>query len=575
MTLTIRDEARREIQKDVDALTQSPKHYNIKADRARSYFPIIEKIFAEEGVPEDFKFLVLQESSLIADAVSVSNAVGFWQFKDFTAIEMGLRIDRDIDERMNIAASTRAAARYIRKNNAFFDNWLYALQAYQMGAGGVMRSVPEPHSGERHAEITSKTYWYVKKFLAYKIAFEEGVKGKGQTELMLFENKTSKSLADISREMAVSEEELRNYNKWVKTGNIPGDRPYMVLIPYNTGIRLPELMTVAKTDPKSETVKAQVSSEGRAQMQTTKINGIRAVLALEGESAAKLAARANVDLASFLRWNEISYSTAIIPNTYYFLGKKRGRAEEDFHTLAAGEDLWTVSQKYGVRVKKVKRYNRLQASHVEKGMTLWLASMKPKSANEPVTTGNVVEVEMESFNWSGEPETTVVSTVQQPVVVQAPVVPEFMPDNTENLKAADSLKTLQLAQETENSADTTVGVYVVRMQDSKTHHVVQAKETLYGIAKVYDVAVMDLVAWNDLDLQQGLRVGQVLKIAPDQAAPQAVVAPKELVHEVRASDTLFSIARKYGVTIKEIMEWNEKKDFSLSVGEKLKVKALQ
>ena len=104
MTLTIRDDARREIQKDVDALTQSPKHFQIKADRARTYFPVIERIFREENVPEDFKFLVLQESSLVADAVSVSNAVGFWQFKDFTAIEMGLRVDKEIDERMNIAA---------------------------------------------------------------------------------------------------------------------------------------------------------------------------------------------------------------------------------------------------------------------------------------------------------------------------------------------------------------------------------------------------------------------------------------------------------------------------------------
>src|SRR6187402_1456902 len=140
MTLTIRDDARREIQKDVDALTQSPKHHNIKIERAKTYFPIIEKVFEEERVPDDFKYLALQESALIADAVSTSNAVGFWQFKDFTAIEMGLRVDREIDERLNIVASSRAAARYIKKNNGYFNNWIYALQAYQMGAGGVLKS---------------------------------------------------------------------------------------------------------------------------------------------------------------------------------------------------------------------------------------------------------------------------------------------------------------------------------------------------------------------------------------------------------------------------------------------------
>src|SRR5688572_16134864 len=97
ITLIIHDDARREIQADVDALTKSPKHYNIKVERAKSYFPIIEKVFAEEQLPDDFKYLSLQESALIADAVSTSNAVGFWQFKDFTAIEMGLRVDREVD----------------------------------------------------------------------------------------------------------------------------------------------------------------------------------------------------------------------------------------------------------------------------------------------------------------------------------------------------------------------------------------------------------------------------------------------------------------------------------------------
>ena len=111
ITLTIRDDARKEIQKDVDAFTRYQKSFNIKAERAKTYFPIIEKIFAEENVPDDMKYLVIQESALIPDAVSSSNAVGFWQFKDFTAIEMGLRVDREIDERLNIVASSRAAVR--------------------------------------------------------------------------------------------------------------------------------------------------------------------------------------------------------------------------------------------------------------------------------------------------------------------------------------------------------------------------------------------------------------------------------------------------------------------------------
>ena len=173
--LKITEAAKREIQSDVDALTANAKYFNAKAERAALYMPIVERIFAEEGLPDDFKYLAIQESGFISDAVSTSNAVGFWQFKKLTAQEVGLRVDRKIDERQNIEASTRGAAKYLQKNNFYFNNWLHALQAYQMGAGGAMDVLGEKGSGVHHMTIDKKTYWYVKKFLAHKVAFESAV----------------------------------------------------------------------------------------------------------------------------------------------------------------------------------------------------------------------------------------------------------------------------------------------------------------------------------------------------------------------------------------------------------------
>jgi membrane-bound lytic murein transglycosylase D len=89
---------------------------------------------------------------------------------------------------------------------------------------------------------------------------------------------------------------------------------------------------------------------------------------------------------------------------------------------------------------------------------------------------------------------------------------------------------------------------------------------------------MELVRWNNLDLQQGLKIGQVLKVSENQTitqVPKNQMSMKDVVHEVKSSDTLYSIARLYGVTIKDLMDWNEKKDFSLSVGEKLKIQQRQ
>ncbi len=563
MKLVIRDDARRLIQKDVDALTQSPKHFNIKADRAKTYFPIIEKIFAEEGVPDDFKYLVLQESALVADAVSVSNAVGYWQFKDFTAMEMGLRVDHDIDERKNIASATRAAARYIKKNNSMFDNWLYALQAYQMGAGGVMRQEKD-RSGEKHAEITSETYWYVRKFLSYKIAFEGSVSGKGQVELLPFQPGGKQNLKALAKEFSVDEEELRSYNKWTKSGDIPEDRQYTILIPTRTGLKLPETHVV-KTDTRigSEDQKVQMKSVAARASVATKVNGIRAIQALAGETPVKLAERAQVDLASFLKWNDIRYTSQLRAGDYYLLGKKRGRAEEEFHTVAAGESLWSVSQKYGVKMSRLRKFNRLNSDDVAPGTILWLSAMKPKSEMGKVVTTVAQVEESETFNWTAPPQQISTDTIRIQV------------DNiqvTSGSPLSDTVQTsTQILPATEPIAVDTNRIVAAASQKKDTH-VVQAKETLYAIAHMYNVGVMDLVKWNNLDLQQGLKIGQILRVSSQEPLAQAVSPQKEFIHEVQSSDTLYSIARKYGVTIKDIMEWNEKKDFSLSVGEKLKVR---
>lgn len=576
ITLTIRDDAQREIQKDVDALTMSQKHYNIKAERAKSYFPIIQKIFAEEQLPDDFKYLALQESALIADAVSVSNAVGFWQFKDFTAMEMGLRVDKNIDERKNIASSTRAAAKYLKKNNGFFNNWIYALQSYQMGAGGVLKSVKEPQNGATKMEITSQTYWYVKKFLAHKIAYEPAVSGRGMIELVEYPNSNGKSLSQLAKEVGVDEADLREYNKWVVREEIPTDRTYVVAIPVK-GAQSVSLPAVANTE---RVVVNPVVPSAKIQSVKKRINGVLAIQALAGETPDMIASRAEVTVSKFLKWNDMNPGQKLIAGNFYYLNKKRGRASENFHKVVSGDDLWSISQHYGVQLKKLKKFNRLNnVAGLAAGSTIYLASTRPAS-DAAVDVKDPVGVDRdETFNWSASPDAEnapakdsvnlpAIQLTQSSEAAQAetaPVVSEPTPSEAKPIEvAAENPTPVEII---ESKPDTVLA-------SQKTEHIVQAKETLYSIAKIYNVGVMDLVRWNDLDLQQGIKIGQVLKLTDNQPVinqPVAVVASKEVVHEVKSSDTLYSVARQYGVTIKDIMDWNEKKDFSLSVGEKLKI----
>ena len=584
ITLTIRDDARKEIQKDVNALTQSPRHHNIKVERAKTYFPIIEKVFEEERVPDDFKYLVLQESALIADAVSVSNAVGFWQFKDFTAVEMGLRVDKEIDERLNIVSSTRAAAKYIKKNNFYFNNWIYALQAYQMGAGGVMKSVDKNQSGLKHMEITSSTYWYVKKYLAHKIAFEEAVRGKGQIQVVSYETKSKKQLAEIAKEVSVDEVELKEYNKWTKSGAIPDDRTYTVVIPVVGDPGSIKVPTIAAETRDSRVAEATTSATGTyvasAKGGRIKINGIATIRANASETPAQLAKRASVDLSDFLKWNDISISDRIEADQYYLLGKKRVRGSESYHKAVAGDNLWKISQRYGVQVKKLKKYNRMsiESTQLAPGTTIWLASTKPKDSEKAVGTADIVQVDNgQSFAWTATPATSedvqAQATVSlKPIVVATPVVAT---QSETTPKATDSLETIQVENTIVDTAQN-VALSVTPPAVNKDEHVVQAGETLYGIANLYNLEVMDLVRWNNLNLQDGIRPAQVIKLKESQPVSTDREAPKknvEIVHVVKSTDTLYSVARKYNVTIKELMEWNSKTDFTLAVGEKLAIKS--
>ena len=211
--LKLNDAARAEIQKDVDALVVSPRHFKAKLQKVEEYFPFIERVFEEEGLPDDFKYLVIQESALIPDAVSTSNAVGFWQFKKGTAQEVELRVDTKVDERMHIIAASRGAAKYLQKNNYYFNNWLHALQAYQMGPGGAMEVLGDKDNGARSMAINKKTYWYVKKYLAHKIAFQDAI-GKYDTKprtLVEYHRGQNKTIKQIAKEVGVSEDLLSQY----------------------------------------------------------------------------------------------------------------------------------------------------------------------------------------------------------------------------------------------------------------------------------------------------------------------------------------------------------------------------
>jgi len=159
--LELDKDAQAAVQKKVNGLTRSQSFFQSFVDRCDIFFPLIEQIFEEEGLPDDFKYLSIQESTLIADAVSRSNAVGFWQFKEATARELGLVINKEIDERKNIIESSRGAAKYLKKNNYFMRNWIYTLLSYNLGLTGANSVLDRSLIGAEKMSLDKDTHIYI------------------------------------------------------------------------------------------------------------------------------------------------------------------------------------------------------------------------------------------------------------------------------------------------------------------------------------------------------------------------------------------------------------------------------
>ena len=548
--LKLTDAARNEIQRDVNALHASRKYFDIKLDRVNLYFPIIEKIFREEEIPEDFKYLVIQESALISDAVSSANAVGYWQFKDFTGKEVGLRIDKQVDERLNIVSATHGAAKYMKRNNFYFRNWIYSLMAYNTGRGGAQRYVNEKNFGATSMMIDNNTHWYVKKFLAHKVAFENEIGGQHSEGLRLEVSTKSggKSLEKIAREFGIEYSLLAQYNKWLLRGDVPEDKAYAVILPSYRKIREKELIAQKTLDDETSSTKVYGELgevlDGKVSVMSVKLNGLPAVMASEDDDMKSLAAKTNTSLKRLAKYNEISEQHKVLPGEFYYTKKKAKKANIYYYTAKEGETLWSISQKFGVRIARVAKFNRMEIiDEVKQGRVLWLRKKRPAD----------VPVEYRALQPAAPGKK---GDYQERIVEK---LPEPKPDINKETK------------EEESPAVATVPPKATK----RNTHIVQAGESLYAISRLYDVGVMEIAEWNALE-DFVIHPGQQLIInvgVPEsyEETTQDPVKKKIIFHEVGPGDTLYSISRKYGVSVDYLMELNGLDNYNIAVGDKLKV----
>lgn len=139
--------------------------------RANKYFPIIESILAENGIPDDFKYLAVAESALLVNNPSHARASGLWHFLPSTAKEkrFKLEVNKNVDERYHIEKSTVAAAIYLKAAKKKFGSWTLAAAAYNAGVGRVSsRLKTQQVTNYYDALLPDETERYIFRILAIK-----------------------------------------------------------------------------------------------------------------------------------------------------------------------------------------------------------------------------------------------------------------------------------------------------------------------------------------------------------------------------------------------------------------------
>jgi soluble lytic murein transglycosylase-like protein len=119
--------------------------------RSTRYLPMIKKVFAEYGLPEDLAYLAMIESGYTTKARSSANAVGMWQFMKGTGVRYGLTVDSYVDERRDPEKATHAAAKYLLDLYKQFGSWYLAAASYNCGEGRVQKEI------DRNTDL--KSFW--------------------------------------------------------------------------------------------------------------------------------------------------------------------------------------------------------------------------------------------------------------------------------------------------------------------------------------------------------------------------------------------------------------------------------
>ena len=582
----------------------SSAYFKRTIERSRPYMYHISNEVAKRNMPAEIALLPFIESAYVTKAKSHVGASGLWQFMPATGRHYGLEQTPLYDGRHDIYAATDAALNYLQYLHGLFGDWSLALAAYNWGEGNVGRAVNRARAQGlepvyENLRMPNETRNYVPKLLAVRnIVNNPEYFGMSFADL---DNKPFFKAVDIDQPIDlsaavrladISQAEFDALNPAFKSPVYIPKTGRKLLLPataiatFERNYKKADRASLLSWDvytPYADTTLSSIAAEtGMSTAELKRLNGL---------SKESVAAGRSLLIAK----NRFSGSPAAVPANFAALDADINPNDNKLQTVPnLNIDVTETTFKPSRQTVDIQTASAAQPAPDTLRPPVQTAAVDftkqtaqaaaPTVTNQPVAAApSTDEVEdrirqlasASASQNAPQPATAAVADGGNNELLMTFVQESGLSENSDTVTVADSspnqLENEQAAQEAaESSRQAKLAAERAKQQKqaaearalaaaknsgTPTTHKVGSGDTLFNIAKRYDMNVADLIASNNIK-GNTIHTGQILKVAAAKGKQTAKASVQPVSYTVRQGDTLTDIARRFNVNVNDVRRWN-------------------
>ena len=549
-------------------------------ERAEAYRPMIERVLAEAGVPQEIIHLAQAESGFRPKARSRARATGMWQFMAFRGEQYGLRRGRTIDERYDPEKATRAAAIHLKDLYIEFGDWYLAMAAYNSGPMRVKRAIERAGGSRDYWTLIERRFLpretrnYVPiilgmVYVAKNLDIYDGFDDMSPEPELVYDTVETNSeihfdlIADIT---GSAEAEIKELNPaLLRSATPPFD--YALRVPPGTGEFFEEQIALIPADQRLAWRRHQVSDGDTlasiARQYRTDADKIAQTNSLDGENL----------IAE--QWLTIPASAQRL-SFYGGSGGAGGLVEggSGRYRIARGDNLGAIARRFGVSITQLRQWNGLSGNRIIAGRYLIVdpdgrSSSASASASAPSGSGTYRIRRGDTLGRIAQRHGISVAQLRA----------------WNNLRGNTIVAGRTLVVGNAGSSSSSTQSAAVRGADpAAPKYRIRNGDNLAGIGKKFGVSVPELMAWNGLR-NSTIQAGGYLVVQPKgsssssdsiigvaKAAPIPTPSSREgQRYRIQRGDNLATIGERFGVTVDELRAWNGLRGSNIRAGEYLHI----